>query len=323
MKISIILPVYNEQELIKKCITSLINQDYEKENYEIIIINDGSKDNTLKNINEIMKKNRSAKIKVINQKNKGRVISRQCGANNAAYENLLFIDSRCFAYPDLLEKIKKLNYQPLIGNIIINFNSNIFSRFNYLFRKKLYKNSFGNYFNPVYITQNNFTGIAKGTATLFCKKKLFLNTQPKNKSKNISDDTKLLWNITKKRKILKHPGPKIRYEPRSNLTDILKHTYERGPKFIDYYLTPKKKYFWYFIFFPLFIAINTITLLFISKLYFSFLILFLLILNLITALFLSQNLRDISISFICAPIFTIIFEFGLIKGIILKIRGKL
>ena len=45
-KVSIIIPVYNAENYLKKCIDSVINQSYK--NYEIILVNDGSKDNSLK-----------------------------------------------------------------------------------------------------------------------------------------------------------------------------------------------------------------------------------------------------------------------------------
>ena len=53
-KVSIIVPVYNAEKFIDKCIQSLINQTYQ--NIEIILSNDGSKDNSLKKIKDWEKK---------------------------------------------------------------------------------------------------------------------------------------------------------------------------------------------------------------------------------------------------------------------------
>ena len=66
-KIRVIIPVYNVEEYLDRCITSIINQTYK--NLEVILINDGSIDNS----QEICKKyvNKDSRIILINQKNKG------------------------------------------------------------------------------------------------------------------------------------------------------------------------------------------------------------------------------------------------------------
>ena len=60
-KVSIIIPVYNSEETLKKCIESVINQTYK--NIEILVINDGSKDKSLKIINEYKNKDKRIKIR--------------------------------------------------------------------------------------------------------------------------------------------------------------------------------------------------------------------------------------------------------------------
>ena len=53
--ISIIVPVYNCEEYIEKCIDSILHQTYQ--NFEVIVINDGSKDNTLEKLKKYINKN--------------------------------------------------------------------------------------------------------------------------------------------------------------------------------------------------------------------------------------------------------------------------
>ena len=67
--ISIIVPMYNAAQFIKKCITSILNQTYK--NFELLIINDGSTDNSL----EICNKFKDQRIKIINQENTKRVFT--------------------------------------------------------------------------------------------------------------------------------------------------------------------------------------------------------------------------------------------------------
>ena len=73
--ISVIVPVYNGEKFIEQCIDSITNQTLK--DIEILIINDGSKDNTL-NIIEIIAKSDS-RIKILNQKNSGVSAARNNG----------------------------------------------------------------------------------------------------------------------------------------------------------------------------------------------------------------------------------------------------
>lgn len=89
-KFSIIIPVYNSEAYLKKCLDSVIAQDYK--NYEIIIVNDGSTDDSYKIINEICKKN--SHIKYFDYgSNKGLSYARNYGVSKAKGDYLLFLDS--------------------------------------------------------------------------------------------------------------------------------------------------------------------------------------------------------------------------------------
>ncbi len=87
--ISIIIPVYNVSKYLPQCLDSVINQTYE--NIEIIIVNDGSTDNSL----EICEKYRSqdSRIKIIDKKNEGLSSARNAGIKAASCEWISFVDS--------------------------------------------------------------------------------------------------------------------------------------------------------------------------------------------------------------------------------------
>lgn len=88
--ISFIIPAFNSQEHLNECVTSITNQVFNQTNYEIIIINDASKDNTLDICNKFKKKN----IKIINnKKNLGVSLSRNKGIKLSKGEYLFFLDS--------------------------------------------------------------------------------------------------------------------------------------------------------------------------------------------------------------------------------------
>lgn len=104
MKYSIIVPAYNVSKYLSICIKSLIKQTYT--NYEIIIVNDGSMDDTGK-IAEMLKMKYQDKIYVIHQKNHGLGGARNTGIEAAHGEYLVFIDSDDFVKQDLLERANK------------------------------------------------------------------------------------------------------------------------------------------------------------------------------------------------------------------------
>lgn len=101
--ISIIVPVYNSEKYIQRCINSIINQTFI--NFEAIFINDGSADSSL----EILKSNKSLdnRIKIINQENSGTGEARNNGLRNALGKYILFVDSDDTIEPSMLEKMYK------------------------------------------------------------------------------------------------------------------------------------------------------------------------------------------------------------------------
>lgn len=99
--ISIIVPIYNVEKYVKKCIESIINQTYK--NIEIILINDGSKDTSLSICKDY--KNKDKRIKLINQENGGVSKARNKGLNIAKGEYIVFIDSDDYITKNYIEKL--------------------------------------------------------------------------------------------------------------------------------------------------------------------------------------------------------------------------
>ena len=104
MKLSIIIPVYNSEKYLDKCLTSIINQNYK--NIEIILINDGSKDNSKKIINKYLKNNKKV-IKYIEQENSGQAHARNRGLEIATGELITFVDSDDYVLPEIYEEMIK------------------------------------------------------------------------------------------------------------------------------------------------------------------------------------------------------------------------
>lgn len=314
MKISIIVPVYNEEKLIRQCILSLINQNYNKRDYEIIIVNDGSTDNTKNIVLSLIKKNKDFDIRLINQENRGRMIARENGTKRSKYNNLLFTDSRCIANKNLLKNIKEINYEPLIGNAIQNPERSFADKFFYLIRKRIYDPYWGKTFPSIYIGKKNFNKISKGTTVFFCSKDRFLRSIPKEKGKEINDDIKLFKEIIEEKKILKSSKPKVEYSQRNKLKEAVKHMYERGPRFADFYLKETKIGNLFFV--ALLIILAIVSIFFINDLFKIFLYTFFLVLVglVLISLYFSRRINNIFVVFFGIIILGVPFFIGVMKA---------
>lgn len=102
IKISIIVPVYNGEKYVEKCIETIQHQTMKTE-YELIFIDDGSKDKTL----EIIKKHAEAdsRIRFISQENRGVSVARNLGIESARGEWIVFVDVDDEIDPGYLEDI--------------------------------------------------------------------------------------------------------------------------------------------------------------------------------------------------------------------------
>lgn len=99
--ITIIVPIYNAQNTLKKCIDSILEQTYP--NFELILINDGSTDNTKNICNSYAEADK--RIKVLQQKNKGVSAARNLGLNYTRSEWVCFIDSDDWISKDYLKNL--------------------------------------------------------------------------------------------------------------------------------------------------------------------------------------------------------------------------
>ncbi len=137
--ISIIIPLYNQEKYIIRCISSILLQSYE--NFEIIIVNDGSSDNSV----DLVKSISDRRVRLINKKNGGVSSARNKGLENANGKWIMFLDADDELADGALEKLHKatLKYdyvQVIVGNYQVKDslgNKRIKSK---LKKEKLYDN---------------------------------------------------------------------------------------------------------------------------------------------------------------------------------------
>lgn len=94
--ISIIIPVYNVENYLDRCLESVINQDYQ--NIEVILVDDGSSDSS-PDICEKWKTEYPQKIKVLHQENQGASLARKCGIELSTGSYFAFVDSDDYISP--------------------------------------------------------------------------------------------------------------------------------------------------------------------------------------------------------------------------------
>lgn len=141
IKVSIIVPVYNAEKYIDRCIKSLIEQTYK--NIEIILVNDGSKDNSLNIIKNYS--NVDGRIIVIDQENSGPSAARNIGIEKSQGYYIAFIDADDYVeisyIEDMLKKTYDLNADIVVCNYIeIRNNGEILSKiFKFIKDDEIYK----------------------------------------------------------------------------------------------------------------------------------------------------------------------------------------
>ena len=97
--ISIIIPVYNVEKYLRRCLDSVLNQTFQ--DWQAICVNDGSPDNSATILEEYAQ--RGSRFVVVTKKNGGSSDARNVGVKRAQGEYILFVDSDDFIHPQTLE----------------------------------------------------------------------------------------------------------------------------------------------------------------------------------------------------------------------------
>lgn len=156
--VSFIVPVYNGEKTIKRAVDSILNQQKSNISYEIIVIDDGSKDRTEKILEEYR-----TKIKIFKNENHGIAYTRNFGVNKSEGKYIIFVDSDDYISNTLLKDIEKylkneidlIKWSPVWvdddGNKIKDANHNEFmlttgeGGFNYLYSTDVLMTALWNY----------------------------------------------------------------------------------------------------------------------------------------------------------------------------------
>jgi glycosyltransferase involved in cell wall biosynthesis len=317
--ISIIIPTYNEQDYLDRLLISIKESNYPTTHYEVLVVNDGSTDNTS---DLVVAKHPWVRL-IDLEANVGRYHARQIGARGAKYANILFIDSRSILDPDALNVINQSDSKAIKGRVEKANPNNPFHIFFESIRHKLYPDFYRQSKAPFKITEDNFDRVLKGTGVFFVQKDILFQALESLSSLNIgkvyADDTALLREITKLTEIIYHPGLRIKHFIRDGFIENLMHLIYRGRTFIHYYLNPSKKQFWLVLILPALLLMSlTIISIFLSIQWYLILGL-LILLDLTIALYLSKDKENfLTISYMI-PVCTFAFYMGILFEIAYQI----
>lgn len=110
--VSVVVPIYNVEKYLGRCIQSILNQSYE--NLQIILVDDGSTDESGHIADKWNQKDK--RILVIHQSNAGLSAARNCGIKQAKGDYILFVDSDDWIHPQMIqEMIREINYNTIVS----------------------------------------------------------------------------------------------------------------------------------------------------------------------------------------------------------------
>jgi glycosyltransferase involved in cell wall biosynthesis/uncharacterized membrane protein YbhN (UPF0104 family) len=317
MKTSIVVPAFNAEETLANCLTAIFAAIAERNDCEVIVVDDGSADRTP----EIAQ--RFPVRLIVSKLNEGRIRAREKGARAAKSQKLLFVDSRVLIPSHALNTLESLDYEPVMAGAVTlgTKKESALDRLLYLVRRRIYE-SYGTQAEPsqiLRITPENFDRMPKGTTCFYVDKSRFLEALPEERGRYVNDDTRLLALIVNERDILASRELSVEYIQRAGYWEALLHIYDRGPRFADYYLRPGKRYYAWWIACCLFLISAVLATVFVSNA--GVWIAILSLLSLLTISFrLAEHPRDLLTVFVMLPAVSLFFGLGILKGKLLRFR---
>jgi uncharacterized protein (TIRG00374 family) len=242
-KVSLILATFNSFETIDTCLDSLAAQDYAKEKLEVVVVIDGPNQEYLGKIEShretFVQRGITFVVEML-ETNMGRFAAQRHSARIATGEFIIFMGDRISLPPSYVSDIVALDEEIVIPDVHeVNWHKSIINTFMHQVRAKLFSRNPPT--NKMYIDANNFERTAKGNGGMLVRRQLYLDTCEQMNvgmsEKHVSDDTRMLKSLIEQgHRLCRSLDICINYQPRNSLRDQLRHLYERGPRFVDYYI---------------------------------------------------------------------------------------
>ncbi len=321
---SVVMPAYNAQqwleETIEKTVAALVAAHIK--NYEIIIVDDGSTDDT-SDVTRLLKEKYANTLIVIHQENSGRFIARKCGVDRARFDRILFVDTRTWIDEQalLFLETQLKNYPDrLVWNAHINVakKGNIIARFG----DAITCLGWRRYFHKPRLVSyglKDFDYYPKGTGlfnvpTEIIREAIAWFEGVTTDIKNSSDDTLLIRHIAENNKIWLSPKYSGTYFSRTTLSAFIKHTYYRGQFFVDGFLRRGNRFYYPLIGFLVLSPVALIAVVVYPKLLWIALLCW--ITEFVFAVLLLRNKKDAVALFLLSPLFAAVYGLGIWRAVI-------
>jgi glycosyltransferase involved in cell wall biosynthesis len=238
LKVSVVIPLYNERENIGRTIAAVDEALREAElEAEIVVVDDGSSDGSGE---EAQTAATELPLRVLQQPNGGRYAARKAGLEAATGDYVLFLDSRVRLQPGALPFVaERLAEGEGVWNahIVIEADGNPYG----LFWNALTELVFADYFRNPRTTSfdaESFERFPKGTTCFLAPRAELLQafdafSTRYSDVRNANDDTPIIRRLAEQQPINISPRFGALYRPRTNLRGFLKHAYHRGLVFLD------------------------------------------------------------------------------------------
>ncbi len=298
-----IIPVFNAEDTLYRCVDAVISADYPKDDFEVIIVNNGSTDRTFRIAT-------SYDVRVLGtRKNVKNIDAMNIGARNSRYDNLLFIDQRTIVKKDILKKLESLNTSPVIsGELNIDKYRSGHDTFMYLIYSKLYNPHFpqSRFGKELWISKKNFRRVSKNKAVLYIEKELFAKLAGTGSMQDSSNE-EFLRNIVyeQNHRILSHTDINVEFigdlKVKTN-REIVENGFKWGKKYL------RKFNIFSFLYYAIHISVLVLIIA-----YMNYALMALVVLYILFLIYLADTKKDFWILFRSAPGEILRFYIGTLK----------
>lgn len=237
--VSIIVPVYNRAEDIGECLDSLCCLNYPPAQYEIIVVDDASEDDTAAVVQQY-----EVKL-IVQERNRGQSAARNAGVAATAGEIVAFIDSDCVADANWLRELTPYFQDPRIalvgGYVASQFNSTRLDRY------ETVKSPLNMGSNTVTCKQAD-SDFYVPTCNMLVRKSACLEVGGLDESWHVGEDVDLCWKLKKRNHRLAYvPQGRVNHKHRHRFAEVFKRRFDYGtsePALYDRHREVSKRFPW-------------------------------------------------------------------------------
>lgn len=242
-RLSVVIPVYNEESWVDRCLDALLRSAQVAEvTLDVVVVDDGSTDRTPEVLRE---REERGEVRVVTQPNSGRLAARLAGVRAAREDSVLLLDSRVIVEEPSLAWVRGATREDTqrrvwVGHVDVETTGNPYAAF----WAGLVKIGWRRYTaDPRLLSfgSEDFDLYPKGTGCLVAPRQLLLDAMSRFASlydddSLSSDDTRMLRDVAEHERMWLAPQFAFRYHGRSGLRGFVRQSYFRGTTFVDGYV---------------------------------------------------------------------------------------